>query len=239
MVYLREKGSVTLGEGEGVVLAPSMYWYAHAAFPGVSLRKAKAMADAYLKPRPERYDTLFVARRGEGYDCYAYDAEALMKRLAREGLAGQPVWFLQQWIDCVPFRLDESRAAVALNGIVLEMPGAEAPSLPGRAGCVAPRPFMQKGKEGGNGTRLLKTAIAVSAVAMVLDFAAAFQEKAALASRLQTWRSERTTYEIKAMIGSYEKMKKREETLREHLGRALAGRTVKSVTCTAKGCKSE
>jgi len=240
-LYIKERETTVLDEkGEGAVLAPSLYWYAFAPLKKVSQRRARAMADALLKPRPKNYRDIVVQKREGGYDCFAYDAEALRRRLRQEGLEKEPVWFLQQLAHCTPFSLTNGRTATVLNGIVLEVPAEGSEKALSFATCMLPEPLLkQKSTESGEVLGWLKAATVTVAVAALLDIGSAWQEKRAWQARLASLKMDKTAYEMRAMVNRYEKVAGRLQAMGEALAKALKKRGVKHIICTPKGCDVE
>ena len=241
--YLRDDETLRLSDtpqSDRAILGPSLYWYAHAQFPTRSLAKARRLADAFLDSRPENYRSIHVERREGGYDCYAYDGEALNARLKEEGLEGAACHFLQQFVSQMPLRIDEKRVADAVNGICLELPDASR-SMPELASIDFERvakPFSKAGG-GSNLQRLGIALVALTAVAMLLDLGLRLQKRFAVEKAMESIRTERSIYEIKAMTRKYETIAQKQSKLRDSVVQTLKKR-LRRLECTPeKGCRGE
>ena len=200
------------------------------------MRKARAMADALLRPRPREMKDIFVQKTARGYDCYAYDAKGLKERLECEGLAGQPVWFLQQWRALAPFALGDGYRAVEAAGVVVEMPG-EAAALDAAALSRLPEPLMQGGEKAtGEGSRFWRIAAVLAAVTALADLGMRWQTHRALETELAALRTDRSFYEIRALSDRYEKAMREEKALYRAVAAALQ-RPFERLECTPKGCR--
>ncbi|WP_353661200.1 hypothetical protein [Hydrogenimonas sp. SS33] len=242
--YIRENETVTLPRAEKgedfVILSPSLYWYTHARFPTRSLAKAKRLADAFMDSRPESYREIYVEKRGEGYDCYAYDPEVLRIRLEEEGASGLPCYFLQQFADEMPLRIGDDLIAEAVNGVCLEFRDSNR-SLPELASLdfrAVAKPF-NKGKSAGGVRRGVYLLLGFFAAAMLLDLGVRLQGYMALQKATENLRTDRSLYEIRAMVKRYETTAQKQAKLRREIARALKGH-LKRLECTPEGgCKSE
>ena len=240
--YLRTDETITFSgddETPKVVLAPSLYWYLHARFPTRSMAKARRLADSIMDSRPASYQTLFLLRRNEGYDCYAYDEEALQNRLAAEGLTEAKRYFLQQFADQMPRRIDEKTIADVVEGICLELPDdrSDIPSL-ADLDFEDVRSFAEEKKRADfkrPGIALLLLLI----VTMSLDLGLRLQRKFAIETRLDQSRTDRSIYEIRALVNKYEKIARKQERLRRSIAETLQKR-LKKLSCDADGgCRDE
>ncbi len=241
--YLRDDETLCLSdtpESEKVILGPSLYWYAHAQFPTKSLTKARRLADAFLDTRPAEYRTLHVERRSGGYDCYAYDNEALEARLQEEKLEGAARYFLQQFVDQMPLRIDEKRIAETVNGICLELPD-ENRSMPELASLDFAKVAKPFGKaRGGSGLGRLGIAVVVLiAVTMLLDLGLRLQKHFAAEKAMDAIRTERSIYEIKAMIKKYETIAQKQSKLRNSVVQTLKKKLHRLECTPEEGCRGE
>ncbi|WP_456450436.1 hypothetical protein [Hydrogenimonas sp.] len=240
--YIRTDGtSILNSDDDAVVLSPSTYWYAHAKFPTRSLAKARKLADGFMDTRPENYDAVYVEKRDGGYDCYAYDGDALKRRLEEAGAAGAPVWFLQQFVSQMPLRLDDERVAESINGVVVELPDASR-SLPTLAsldlGAVA-KPFNRRA-ESGFPVKSLVALTLLLAVTVTADLGVRFQKYLAVDEALERSRASRSVYEIRALVKKYEKVAAEQRKLRQSVAKALKKGRLTKLSCTpSRGCDVE
>lgn len=240
--YLRQEETIKLtssDEPKKVLLAPSLYWYAYAEFPTRSLAKARRLADAFLDSRPREYRDLYVQRRGNGYDCFAYDAEALRMRLKTEGLEKADRYFLQQFREWIPRRVDDETIVDAIKDVCLEIPDrhAELPSL-----ATLPfdnvLPFSSNSGDSGH-KRLLTTFTILLTITMLLDLGLRLQRQYAFQNAFERIKTERSIYEIRALSKKYEKIAKKQMKLRNEITRSLQNR-LKKLSCTPEeGCRHE
>ena len=242
LYYLRETGTIVKERtGTCAVLAPSLYWYARAQFPTRSLKRAKKLADSYLASRPASYTAIHVVRAADGFDCYAYDAAALEKRLAQEGLGKEtPCYFLQQFAEQMPLRIDDTLIADALNGICLEIEeGArKLPMLDGLDIEAIAEPFNTTAA-GTHLKRPFAAAVALLAVTALFDLGLRYQTLHDAQSRLEALRSGRSIYEIRALVKQYETLQRTQSGLREQIRKALRP-PLKGLSCSPqKGCTRE
>ncbi len=240
--YIRENGTVTLeSENDIVVVSPTLYWYAHADFPTKSLAKARKLADAFLDSRPESYGTIHVEKREGGFDCYAYDKEALKTRIEAVGANDAPAYFLQQLSAKMPIRIDDGLIADIINDICIELPDGERtlPTLDTLDFESVAKPFRHP-KSGPLPKSLIIALISLLAVTMVVDLAHRFQEYSAIQKALEKSGGDRSVYEIKSLVKRYEKTAMEQKKLRESIRKALQQGTIRKLDCTpAKGCRRE
>jgi len=239
--YIQDDKTITIEEADdAVVLSPSTYWYAHARFPTRSLARARRLADAYMDTRPSDYGAIHVEKEGDGFACYAYNADALASRLEALGAKGSPVWFLQQLASQMPLRIDEGLTADAINGVVVEFKESSR-SLPALASIdlnAVARPFNRR-SEGGAPARLLVALTLLLAVTVTADLAMRFQTYLATQKALDATRSTRSIYEIRALTAKYEKIAGQQQKLREQVAKALRGRLTHLRCTPGKGCERE
>ncbi|WP_457595720.1 hypothetical protein [Hydrogenimonas sp.] len=236
LYYLRD-GEIVERErdGEAVVLSPSLYWYRHARFPTRSAAKAKRLADSLMDSRPAAYTEIYVQKNGDGFDCYAYDPEALARRLEEAGLTGKPLYFLQQFAAHTPLRIDEKRIAETVAGVCVELPD-EARALPSLASLEiesAAEPFGGV-KEKGFSRALAAGLVGLLAVTMLADLGVRFQKVAAVEKAIEGVSASRSIYEIRAMTQRYEKMAQSQRKLRLEVKKALQKR-LSELSCTPEG----
>lgn len=241
LYYIRENGTIVRERsGDVVVVAPSLYWYAHAKFPTSSLAKARRLADTFLASRPASYTSIHVEKRDGGFDCYAFDEALLSKSIPGDVPPNTPRYFLQQLADQMPLRIDETLIADTINGICIEMEET-AKSLPSLdsvdIGSLA-KPFNRAG------TNRLPLWVAVTLTAALFTAAAAdlalrFQTLEALHHRAAEMNGGKTMYEIKALVQKYQKTDAVQRSLRATIKKAL-NTPMKSLECTPKkGCSYE
>ncbi|BDY13462.1 hypothetical protein [Hydrogenimonas cancrithermarum] len=239
--YIREDSTVRKErEEEIVVVSPSLYWYANAKFPTRSLAKARKLADAFLASRPETYRAIFVEKRGESFDCYAYDADLLARRIDETGAKNAPCYFLQQFSEQMPLRIDDGLVAEKLNGICIEMEN-ENTSLPSLDSLDFPAIAQpcNRAERGGVGRKSLTALVALLAIAALFDLSLRYQSLHAVRKMVDDTRTERSLYEIESLVKRYESTMARQRKLRDAIKRSLQGKIGK-LTCSAqKGCVHE
>ncbi|WP_456382728.1 hypothetical protein [Hydrogenimonas sp.] len=238
LYYIRESGTVIKGGGKDVVVvAPSLYWYAHARFPTKSLSKARKLADAYLDSRPPSYTSIHVEKREEGFDCYAYDAETIEAKLDEIGQTDVPVYFLQQFANEMPMRVDEELTVDTINGVCIEMPDRNRtlPTLQSLDFSGVAKPFNRSGGTGVSG-RLIFVLMILLTITAIFDISLRYQKLSAIEKKLEKSRGSRSFYELQSLVEGYEKRAKAQKRLREAIRQAL-DRRLTSLKCTpAKGC---
>ncbi len=241
LYYLRESGTIVKeGSEDIVIVSPSLYWFAHAEFPTSSLSKAKKLADTLLASRPASYTSIYVEKRGGGFDCYAYDEVALSKSIPSGIPSNTPRYFLQQFSDQMPLRIDENLTAETINGICIEThdDSKSLPSLDSIDIRSLAKPFN------GSGSNTVSPWMAAALVATLFTAAAAdlalrYQTLDALHQRSAARDSQKTMYEIKALLKKYRKIDSEQRRLRATIKKAL-GSPMKSLECDPKkGCTYE
>ena|GEM_PF-1170937 len=240
--YIREEDTITIENADdSVVLSPSTYWYVHARFPTRSLARARKLADAFMDTRPQNYTEIYVEKSEEGFDCYAYDGEALAARLRELEAQGEPVWFLQQLASQMPLRIDDGLIAETINGVAVEMreSSRSLPTLGSIDLKAVARPF-NKESAGGFPVRLTVALTLLLALAVVTDLAGRFQRYTAVEKALDQSRTSRSIYEIRALLKKYEKIADRQRDLRQNIAKALKRGHLSELECTPeKGCSGE
>ncbi|BBG66542.1 hypothetical protein NNO_1839 [Hydrogenimonas sp.] len=241
LYYIRDGGTIVKEREEDVVVvSPSLYWYAHAEFPTKSLSKAKRLADSYLASRPASYTSIYVEKRGGGFDCYAYDEGRVRSLIEAETTYRTPAYFLQQLSGQLPLRIDENLAADTINGIAIETEKSakSLPSLDSLDFSSVAKPF--NGSGGGSfskGLAILLLAALFTAAAG--DLALRYQKLHALSQMGSSDGSGKTMYEIKALVKRYRKTELKQKMLRREIKKALSSR-IKSLECDLKkGCRYE
>jgi len=240
LYYIRENGTIVREKsGDIVVIAPSLYWYGHAKFPTSSIAKAKRLADSFLATRPASYTAIHVEKSGDGFDCYAYDEAHLRTLVAQHTSAKTPFYFLQQFSEQMPLRIDEELIADTINGICIEMENGERtlPSLDSLDFRSLAKPFNGAGESG-----ISKKVAAGLAVLLFVtaagDLALRYQTLQALQSR-STEGTQRSMYEIRALVKKYAKIDSEQRRLRAAIQKALSSR-IKTLECSVKkGCTHE
>ncbi|WP_300365193.1 hypothetical protein [Hydrogenimonas sp.] len=241
LYYIRENSIVTLEKEEKVViLSPSLYWYAHAEFPTTSLAKARKLADAFLDSRPDSYRTIYVEKRGNGFDCYAFDADALGIRLDEIEANDAPCFFLQQFSEEMPLRIDSHLIADAINGICIELKDENRtlPTLDSVDLYAVAKPFNRT-KSGRIPNGWMVALLVILSITMMMDLALRFQKERALQTASEKVRSERSIYEVKSLISRYQKRAGEQAKLRKAIKKALRGRIIKIECSPSKGCSRE
>ncbi len=240
--YLRKDETITFSTNDDtvkVVLAPSLYWYVYARFPTRSSAKVRRLADSFMDSRPASYQTLFLQRRDEGYDCYAYDEEALQNRLTAEGFTEAKCYFLQQFDDQMPRRIDEKAIAHVIEGVCLELPDdrSDIPSLADLK-FEGVRSFAEEKKDV-DFKRFWIALLILLIVTMSLDLGLRLQQKFAIEKRLDRSRTGRSIYEVRALVKKYDKIADKQKRLRQSIAEALQKR-LKKLDCNADGgCRNE
>ena len=240
--YIRENETITKErEGDIVVISPTLYWYAHAQFPTSSLAKARKLADAYLDSRPESYQTIHVEKREGGFDCYAYDAEAVRARLEEAEAADAPAFFLQQFAEEMPLRIDDDLIADTINGVCIELQDGNRnlPSIESLDFDAVAAPFNRTGS-GTLSNKLLVALVALFAITMIFDLSLRFQKYSAIERAAERESVDKSVYELKALVSKYEKTASEQTKLRKEIKKALSRPGLRRLECTpSKGCSRE
>ena len=241
LYYIKEGDTVVKERGDDVVvISPSLYWYAHATFPTKSISKAKKLADSYLASRPPSYTSIYVERRGDGFDCYAYDEAHLRSLIEPHISLKTPAYFLQQFSKELPLRIDENLTADTINGIAVEMKESSAtlPSLDSLDFGSVAKPFNKTAGEGFSKPMAVVLLILLFATAAG-DLALRYQKLHAL-ERLNTASDTgKSMYEIKALLKKYGTTDIQQRRLRATIQKALSS-PMKSLECDIKkGCTYE
>ncbi len=241
LYYIKEGDTVVKERGDDVVvISPSLYWYAHATFPTKSISKAKKLADSYLASRPPSYTSIYVERREDGFDCYAYDEAHLRSLIEPHISLKTPAYFLQQFSKELPLRIDENLTADTINGIAVEMKESSAtlPSLDSLDFGSVAKPFNKTAGEGFSKPMAVVLLILLFATAAG-DLALRYQKLHAL-ERLNTASDTgKSMYEIKALLKKYGTTDIQQRRLRATIQKALSS-PMKSLECDIKkGCTYE
>ena len=241
LYYIKEGDTVVKERGDDVVvISPSLYWYAHATFPTKSISKAKKLADSYLASRPASYTSIYVEKRGDGFDCYAYDEAHLRSLIEPHISLKTPAYFLQQFSKELPLRIDENLTADTINGIAVEMKESSAtlPSLDSLDFGSVAKPFNKTAGEGFSKPMAVVLLILLFATAAG-DLALRYQKLHAL-ERLNTASDTgKSMYEIKALLKKYGTTDIQQRRLRATIQKALSS-PMKSLECDIKkGCTYE
>lgn len=242
LFYIRENETITKErEKDIVVVSPTMYWYAHAEFPTKSLSKARKLADAFLDSRPGSYQTIHVEKSGSGFDCYAYDAQALRARLEELEALDAPVYFLQQFSEEMPLRIDRLLVADSINGICIEIQDGHRnlPSIESLDFDAVARPFNER-KSGTLSQKLIVTLVALLCVTMLFDLSLRFQKYSAINRAAERDGVDRSVYELKSLVSRYEKTAAEQTRLRKEIKKALNHGGLRILECSpSKGCRGE
>jgi hypothetical protein len=243
LYYLQETRTIVKERSKTcAVLSPSLYWYAHAEFPTRSLKKARKLADNYLASRPASYTAIYVEREGDGFACYAYDASNLTLKLEENGLPRDtPCYFLQQFADYMPLRIDEDLIAKKVAGVCIEiedssrtLPMLDALDLENLAS-----PFNRSKGEMGVRKPLMVALLALLALTATLDLGLRYQSLSSAESALEKLRSGRSVYEIKVLLSRYETLHAQQTALRDAIRQSLKP-PLKTLRCTPQeGCRRE
>ena len=241
LYYIRKESTIRKErEGDIVVISPSLYWYAHAEFPTRSPAKARKLADAFLSSRPENYRSIFVEKRENGFDCYAYDADLIAQRIDEAGARNAPRYFLQQFSERMPLRIDDDLIAETINGICIEMENDSTtlPSLDFPDFSAIAEPYNRTEREGVRKNSLTALA-AILVVTMLLDLSLRYQSMHAVQKMIDNTRTERSLYEIRSLVKRYESTMARQQKLRNAVKRSLQGKVGKLTCSVEKGCVHE
>ncbi len=241
LYYIKEGGTIVKKRDEDiVVISPSLYWYAHAIFPTKSLLKAKKLADSYLASRPSSYTSIYVEKRGDGFDCYAYSDEQIRSLIKMHTSQNTPAYFLQQLSEQLPLRIDEKLAADTINKIAIETKESTKsfPSLDSLDFCSVAKPFNRSGS-GSLQKKMVVLVFAALITAAAGDLALRYQKLHAL-SQLSTQNTKgKSFYEIKSLVKKYSKTQIEQNRLREAIKKSLTSR-IKILECNLqKGCRYE
>ena len=240
LYYIKESGTVVKEKEEDIaVLSPSLYWFAHADFPTSSLAKAKRLADSFLSSRPSSYTAIYVEKRGDGFDCYAYDKERISELLKECGCSDAPLYFLQQFAEQLPLRIDDNLAAQTLNGVAIEVAQSQdgLSSLDSLDFGSLARPINKRS------VGISKIA-SISLLVLLLfaaagDLALRYQTLEAIKEKSASLGGGKSMYEIKALLKNYKKVDIEQRRLRNTIKKAL-GKKMKMLECTPKkGCSYE
>ena len=241
-LYYIKEGDTVVKEcsDDAVVISPSLYWYAYAEFPTRSLAKAKRLADSYMASRPASYTSIYVEKRGDGFDCYAYDEAHLRSLMEPHTSFRTPAYFLQQFSRQLPLRIDENLTAEAINGIAVEIreSGTALPALESFDFNAAAKPFNKAGT-GGFPKRLAAVLLTLLFATAAGDLALRYQKLHALEELNGAGESGKSMYEIKALLKRYSKIDAEQRGVRRAIKEALSS-PVKSLECyPKKGCRRE
>jgi len=241
LYYIKEDDTIVKDRNDDVVVvSPSLYWYANAKFPTRSLAKAKKLADAFLVSRPETYNSIFVEKRDDSFDCYAYDADLITARIEETGAKSAPCYFLQQFADHMPLGIDDGLIAEKFNGICIEVKNERTsiPSLDSLDFLTIAKP-CNHAQQSGIGKKMLATLAAIFIVTMIFDLSLRYQSIYAIRDMIADMRTERSLYEIESLVKRYENTMLRQQKLRISIKRSLQ-KKLKKLVCTAqKGCIGE
>ena len=240
--YFSREGMKLLAEkGEGIVLAPSLYWYIQKELPTKSLHKAKRYAASLVNDAPEGFRELVVFKNGNLYDIYAYDPE-LLKRAVDSFDHPMPIYALQQFVEQLPSRIDENHVARAIEGVAVVLPDGEGQKLSAFAPNVSTiRPLLENygDRRSSRSSTLVIVALIVLTTAAVFDTLLHIQRYQMASRWLENQQTDRTLYEIKSMIRRYEKIENSYRKRRQEIVKILQKSRLRSVTCDEKGCRSE
>ncbi len=241
LYYIKEGDTIVKECSEDiVVISPSLYWYAYAEFPTRSLTKAKKLAGSYMASRPSSYTSIFVEKRGDGFDCYAYDEAHLRSLTEPYASFKTPAYFLQQFSRLLPLRIDENLTADTINGITVEIKesGTALPALDSLDFGAIAKPFNRAGT-GGFSKRLTIALLAALLATAAGDLALRYQKLHALEQLNAAGDSGKSMYEIKALSKKYGKTDMEQRGLRRAIKEALSS-PMKSLECDLKkGCTYE
>ena len=240
--YLRKEDVLTFAsERDIIILAPSMYWYSHANFPTKSLSKARKLAESLLAERPKSYKDIIVAKTADGYDCYALNLGTIKQHTFYK--PDIPILFLQQFFPSTPFSIGEETLANRLGKMVLETPSSpqETDNLPSLDQLVSrhqPHSLVTS-----DSSALSKRNLTIFLVLLVAMFSTTILSKLqvfrAYQSELTQMQTDRSIYEIKAMVKAYERSTAEQFKLRKELYDILQSHTLSKITCDKTGCQYE
>ncbi len=241
-LYYIKEGDTVVKEcsDDAVVISPSLYWYAYAEFPTRSPAKAKRLADSYMASRPASYTSVYVEKRGEGFDCYAYDEAHLRSLIEQHTSLKTPAYFLQQFSRQLPLRIDEKLTADTINGIAVEVKESATaiPALESLDFGAAAKPFNKAGTAGFP-KKLSVVLLAVLLATAAGDLTLRYQKLHALEELNGAGTGGKSMYEIKSLLKKYAKTDREQRELRRAINEALSS-PVKSLECDLKkGCTRE
>ncbi len=241
LYYIRENGTIIKDTpAETVVLSPSLYWYAHADLPARSVAKAKKLADSVLASRPSSYTSIHVEKRGNGFDCYAFDENRVESLIPDSVAKTAPRYFLQQFSDQMPLRIDDTLIADTINGICIEIheESRSIPSLDSIDIKSLAKPF-NKSTSKSVSSWMAALFVVLLLTAAGTDLALRYQTLNALKQKSAANDSRKTMYEIKALSKKYRKIDSEQKRLRSAIKKALDSH-MKLLECDAKkGCSFE
>lgn len=223
---------------EGVILSPSLYWYVQKKLPTKSLHKAKRYAVSLLNDAPAGYTELILFKKGAFYEIYAYDP-TLLQKAAASFEHPMPFYALQQFITQLPARINKERIAVSIADIAVELPDEKETLPPFQPDLSHVSPLLKDLKNRSTSSTWVLVTLIFLLTAILFDSILHWQRYKMAQEQLEKERTDRTLYEIKALIHRYKKIENSYRKKRSDMEKILQKRGLKEVVCDEGGCRGE
>jgi hypothetical protein len=99
MYYIKQNEVIKIEDGcdNIAVLAPCMYWFVKKSFPFDSKRKIEKIILKSAQNSVDFVENVFCYKQEEEYVCFAYNLNALKKRLSTQGLEIDKIYFISSF----------------------------------------------------------------------------------------------------------------------------------------------
>jgi len=208
-----------------VILAPTLYWFQVCSIPTKNLTKAKKIALHMMSEKPSSFESIALMRHEQEYFAYAYEKKSIEKIVKELALQNPKIYFANQLHLRESVAVDSEISLYSFAKRVMESHKKEQPQQTLKTSykelLEGEKPldgFAQERKKQG---RMAVATLGLFVLYVLLFSVDRVKTISAIDKKLASLNTQRSSYEIKALIRKYKKLDADGKKLRKDFQEAL------------------